>query len=406
MVAMTSAILGPPRFGLVPMACAWHSEMEQGTYTEQSLAGDMKSLDFLASCGIDWVSDSHPWGGETAKMNALGADDKYEPGPLVRKFLDHAQKVGVKVVMWSSMNKTHPWLEEGRPFRADKPEWLLKPGASVDAPGAPKWLKTAKGNCLANTALLRLARADQPGRHGHRLLQVVGHGRRLLRRRRLVHERHSRGLPVGPARPPAGRLQLCLPAGPGSADRQRAQALSGDLHFHVPATHGPGRLVAAECRCVFHPSRIGHGQRNLAAGDQIRTWSRVRVQRDFFPHYLDQPLLFPSRGEVPASPATGRARTSTTSCSARFPVRPTSSTTCPPRAASPSRDKAEIRKWLDWGRKNEDYLKVRKDLPDWPAAGKVDGSAHLVGDRGLIFLFNPNKGDCAASLHSPGRASA
>ena len=30
------------------------------------------------------------------------------------------------------------------------------------------------------------------------------------------------------------------------------------------------------------------------------------------------------------------------------------------------------------------------DLPDWPAAGKIDGSAHLVGDHGLIFLFNPS----------------
>ena len=35
MVAMTSAILGPPRFGLVPMACGWHSEMEHGPYTEK-----------------------------------------------------------------------------------------------------------------------------------------------------------------------------------------------------------------------------------------------------------------------------------------------------------------------------------------------------------------------------------
>jgi hypothetical protein len=43
---------------------------------------------------------------------------------------------------------------------------------------------------------------------------------------------------------------------------------------------------------------------------------------------------------------------------------------------------------LDWGRKNIEYLKVRKDLPDWPAAGKVDGAAHIVGDRGLICLFN------------------
>ena len=52
----------------------------------------------------------------------------------------------------------------------------------------------------------------------------------------------------------------------------------------------------------------------------------------------------------------------------------------------------EIKKWLDWGRQNIRYLLVRKDLPDWPGVGSVDGSAHLVADRGYIFLFNPNKG--------------
>ena len=81
MVAMTSAILGPPRHGLVPMACGWHCEMEQYTYAdEKAVEADMQSLDFLAECGIDWLSDSHPWGGETEKMNALGAGDKYAPG--------------------------------------------------------------------------------------------------------------------------------------------------------------------------------------------------------------------------------------------------------------------------------------------------------------------------------------
>jgi hypothetical protein len=62
----------------------------------------------------------------------------------------------------------------------------------------------------------------------------------------------------------------------------------------------------------------------------------------------------------------------------------------PTKAGIPAQDKAEIRKWLEWGRKNIRYLQVRKDLPQWPEAGKVDGSAHIVEDRGLIFLFNPN----------------
>ncbi|MEW5979367.1 MAG: hypothetical protein AB1898_26530 [Acidobacteriota bacterium] len=44
----------------------------------------------------------------------------------------------------------------------------------------------------------------------------------------------------------------------------------------------------------------------------------------------------------------------------------------------------------DWGRKNIRHLQVRKDLAQWPEAGKVDGSSHVIEDRGLIFLFNPN----------------
>ena len=36
---------------------------------------------------------------------------------------------------------------------------------------------------------------------------------------------------------------------------------------------------------------------------------------------------------------------------------------------------------------------VKKDLAVPPGAGHVDGSADLIGDRGVIFLFNPNKGD-------------
>lgn len=62
----------------------------------------------------------------------------------------------------------------------------------------------------------------------------------------------------------------------------------------------------------------------------------------------------------------------------------------PTKAGIPTADKETIKRWLDWGRTNVEYLKVRKDLPDWPAAGKVDGSAHVIRQRGFIFLFNPN----------------
>ena len=105
---------------------------------------------------------------------------------------------------------------------------------------------------------------------------------------------------------------------------------------------------------------------------------------------MDQPLLFPTRSNRNAPPNWPSAKLdyillSALSCS------PNQLYYMPTKTGIPDQDKAEIRKWLDWGRKNVEYLKVRKDLPDWPVAGKVDGSAHIVGDRGLIFLFNPNK---------------
>ncbi len=162
MVAMTSAILGPPRHGLVPMACGWHSEMQHGPYeSDKMVEEEMRSLDFLAECGVDWLSESHPWGGETAKMNALGADDKYAPGELATKFLEHARQKDVKIVMWSSMNNTHHWSSDGRPFRADKPEWLMTP-KTLD--GKPDLIQHAQANCFANTPLFNwLSRINSDG---------------------------------------------------------------------------------------------------------------------------------------------------------------------------------------------------------------------------------------------------
>ena len=79
------------------------------------------------------------------------------------------------------------------------------------------------------------------------------------------------------------------------------------------------------------------------------------------------------------------------SCLAACRARQTRLYYLPTKTGIPETDKAEIRKWLDWGRKNVAYLKVRKDLPDWPTPNKVDGSSHLVGDQGFVFLFNPNR---------------
>jgi hypothetical protein len=133
----------------------------------------------------------------------------------------------------------------------------------------------------------------------------------------------------------------------------------------------------------------GSGNSNLAAGDEIRIASRIRVQHHFFPHTLDWPLLFPSYAGGGNRPWP-RGHLDYILLSA-MSSSPNLLLYLPARTGIPGEDQAEIRKWLDWGRKNEAFLKVRRDLFDWPAPGRIDGSAHVVGDRGLVFLFNPSR---------------
>ncbi len=140
---------------------------------------------------------------------------------------------------------------------------------------------------------------------------------------------------------------------------------------------------------MLHAAGERHAPSHVAAGDEIRKWSRVRVQHHFFPHYLDQPLLFPSRANRNAPPNWSSDKLDYVLLSA-LSSSPNQLYYLPTKTGIPDKDKAEIRKWLDWGRKNVAYLQVRKDLPDWPATGKVDGSAHIIGDEGIVFLFNPN----------------
>jgi hypothetical protein len=46
-----------------------------------------------------------------------------------------------------------------------------------------------------------------------------------------------------------------------------------------------------------------------------------------------------------------------------------------------------LKKWRDWASQNYRYLKVKRDLFDCPGEAAIDGSAHMIKDRGFLFLF-------------------
>lgn len=50
-----------------------------------------------------------------------------------------------------------------------------------------------------------------------------------------------------------------------------------------------------------------------------------------------------------------------------------------------------LKKWRDWASQNYCYLKVKRDLFDCPGEAAIDGSAHIIKDRGFLFLFPVGK---------------
>ena len=388
LVAMTTVLLPARPHGPIGMACGWHCQMQQREYaSDEDVAGDMRSLDFIKECGLDAVSDSHPWGGETAKMNALGLADAYAPGPRVVRFLEHARALGIKVVQWPTMNHTHPWSPDGRPFLADKAEWRRVP-REVPKEDAAAWYRNQPANCFGHGPVYdwirqRIREALQTGYYGAWCMDGDFWGTGAY---------YHSTIPVECASEQHDHL-------PGDANYACQRALDR-LTAAVRAEY-PDILIGM-CRppmdlgiwsqrnvdSCFTLIESGSGDSNLAAGDEIRTCSRIRVHHHFFPHYLDWPLLFPSYANPQQTPPWPSAHLDYIFLSA-FSCAPNLLLYLPTKTGIPAADKAELRQWLDWGRRNVEYLYVRKDLFAWPGRGRVDGSAHCLGDRGIVFLFNP-----------------
>ena len=55
-----------------------------------------------------------------------------------------------------------------------------------------------------------------------------------------------------------------------------------------------------------------------------------------------------------------------------------------------SEDRQWLAKWLQWAERNSDLLLNARDLFDEPCPEKVDGIAACAGDKGVLFLINPN----------------
>ncbi len=53
-------------------------------------------------------------------------------------------------------------------------------------------------------------------------------------------------------------------------------------------------------------------------------------------------------------------------------------------------DRQWFRRWIDWTATHKEYLRHTRTILGQPAIGRIDGTSAIVGDRGYVFLFNPN----------------
>ena len=61
-------------------------------------------------------------------------------------------------------------------------------------------------------------------------------------------------------------------------------------------------------------------------------------------------------------------------------------------------DRAWLRRWLDWTVTNKEYLRHTRTILGQPALGKIDGTSAIVGNRGFVFLFNPDARRLTANI--------
>ena len=61
-------------------------------------------------------------------------------------------------------------------------------------------------------------------------------------------------------------------------------------------------------------------------------------------------------------------------------------------------DKRWIREWLEWTVAHKELLRHTRTILDQPGIGNVDGTAAVAGDRGFLFVFNPNYAEKSAEI--------
>ncbi|MGW8179100.1 MAG: hypothetical protein ACWGQW_10095, partial [bacterium] len=138
------------------------------------------------------------------------------------------------------------------------------------------------------------------------------------------------------------------------------------------------------------------------SADQMRRWARIRRHYTFTPSYMDQLMVQPGMDQIDYTMLSILAVSSN-----YLFVAPTTPETLSEHTRGireqnnrimaeawrsfPEDQRKRVRFWLDWARRNRNYMTRLFDLPEWPGEGGPDGYLRIMNGRGFAFLFNSTR---------------
>ncbi len=287
--------------------------------------------------------------------------DDFRAPPVMEEFIEHARKNGVHV---SSFSLPGIWLDQ-------KPEW-----ASLDEAGKPNvYIFGRKISCAACDDYMKYLLATHEAVFTKYQPRWWGWDGRWMNYWEVpLYRPGPKGVGVDPC---FAKNHGHLPGDGYYREWKNIQNFLAEIRRRHPqmcleqycglARGGPWALP-------YLNSDAGYYESNGADMNRLQTWHN---QNDRFrPVYKNYAALFGDNSRT-----------------FQFNVLTTISTTAycqigpGYKALALAENQDFLKKWRAWATTNFAYLKVKRDLFECPGYSPVDGSAHILGDRGLLFLF-------------------
>jgi len=351
---------------------AYAREM-RGALTEKTAANYCDVLDRakLSGC-IDAMATAQVWVGWTgycdpcSELEAVKPDAIFPHNPWIDRLVDHAQKISMKLFSWCESNLTC------RPFRNDRPDWKVQPSHDP--------AKRLMQNCHANQEYedwyyrLLCNVIDTCGLCGWAFDQHW-----IRRPMRCYDQTHGHQ--------------------PGNCEFQQYRTATNLIHrlrerypegffelywgFKEAGSWAHRGLNSLENlyengRCI---------PPGLCRGDDLRFQAWYNHNYRFLPTYMNiAHINFTLDANGNLYSILSALQASTHGQLSEFPEFKT--------GAEADRIFKDLRYWKEWATKHMEYLEDCVDLFGQPCrSGGIDGSAHIIGDRGYIFVFNPWPGE-------------